>query len=231
MTCARADELLALHVGSDLGRDQARAVEAHLGTCPRCSAEAAAYARSQSLIREAGPAPFEAGDYAEIRREVRERLAAEALRGTFVRRVTNIFLEGKRGTAFVLAAAASLLLVAGIALRPSQPAADPAAGPKTASIARAADGQAEAQPLHPSKKNPPLPPESTSVVRTADTPALFPSKQKHLVADKQTLLVSAAIPATLSRIELQTTNPNVRIIWLVGAQPARPPETDSEDGI
>ena len=93
------------------------------------------------------------------------------------------------------------------------------------------DAQAEAPALYPSRKNPPVGSETTSVARAAAAPALFPSMQKRTAARNSPLLVRAAPASVVSRIELQTTNPNVRIIWLVGAQPARPPEADSEDGI
>lgn len=222
MTCARVETLLALHVEGDLGADASRAVEAHMAECPGCRAEAAAYKRSQSFLREDGPAPFDERDYAEIRRAVREQLAEKASRSTIVRRVTGFFLEGKRGTP-ALAAAACLLLVAAIALRPFQK--------HTQEPPRAAAAQA----LFPSKQIPLRSPELSPVVRTSEAQALFPSEQKTsiTVARKPPLLARAAIASAVSRIELQTENPNVRIIWLVGSQPARPHEleTDSEDGI
>lgn len=222
MTCARVEELLAFHLEGELGAHESRAVEAHLAACRGCRAVAASYARSRNFLREVGPAPFDERDYAEIRRAVRERLAVEASRGTTVRGVVGFFLEGKRGTA-VLAATACLLLVAAIALRPFQRhEPDPA---------RAAT--AHAQALLPSKQIPLPSPELTPVVRASEAQALFPSERRKpgTVARRPPPLQGATVASAVSRIELHTKNPNVRIIWLVGPQPARPPETDSEDGI
>ncbi len=221
MTCARAKTLLALHVEGDLGIDESRAVEAHLAACAACASEIAAYERSQGFLREAGPAPFGERDYAEIRRAVRERLDDRAARSTLVRRIL-IFLEGKRGAA-VLVAAAGLLLVAGITMLPFRKHA-----PDTP---RTAAAHAQAEPLFPSKKDPAAVPAPASVALSGGAQTPFPSKQKGLGALAPTLPVQTAVASAVSRIELQTSNPNVRIIWLVGPQPARPPETDSEDGI
>ncbi|MCM3876988.1 MAG: zf-HC2 domain-containing protein [Thermoanaerobaculia bacterium] len=228
MTCARVETLLALHVEGDLAADESRAVEAHMAGCPGCRAEAEAYKRSQSFLREDGPAPFDERDYAEIRRGVRERLDDRPDRGTLVRRANIFFLEGKRETALALTAAASLLLAASIALRYR-----PTAVPGPASFARSGAAQAEARPLSLFKKNPPGAPELTSVAQEAAARAVFPSKQKEMVTRSSPLLVGRAPASVVSRIELQTANPNVRIIWLVGSQPPRPHEleTDSEDGI
>jgi anti-sigma factor RsiW len=225
MTCGRADALLALHAEGDLEPAESRALDAHIREGPHCRAEAEAYRRSQAFLREVGPAPIDARDYAEIRRGVRRALAEEASRGTFVQRAANIFLEGKRG-APALAVAACLLLLAAIALRPFRPAEVS----EKASIARLAGPRAEARPLSPSKETT-LPPDPTLVVRDGRKPALFPSQQTKPLSDKHALFVRAAPSSVVSRIELQTTNPNVRIIWLVGAQPARPLESDPEDGI
>ncbi len=242
MTCARVETLLALRVEGELGLEKLRAVEMHLTECPACRAVAVSYEHSRSFLRSIEPAPFDEQDFAAIRRAVRERLDEEATRSTLVRRIifflegkrgeltraeealgsghvrrVRIFLEGKRGS-FMLAAACVLL--AAIALRPSVENERPAIRPGAP------------QALFRSKQTPVPALGPTLVARSGDAKALFPSKQEKFSGPRGPAVpIRPAIASAVSRIELQTANPNVRIIWLLGSQPAAPQETDSEDGI
>ena len=176
--------LLPLWAGGDLSRAESEAVQAHLGNCPNCRAEAEALASTLALLKEAPLAPFSESDRAVLRASVMEQIRREAPRPL-------------RRTAWLWAAAALMLAVASPFLlrHPALPAI-----PVTAP-------EADRAPLVTPKPVPAGPgmPRSRPLARRTP-PAVE----------------SSSPDPTLTRIEFQTSNPNIRIIWLAKATMPEP---------
>lgn len=70
MNCDHVDELLPLYTGGDLETERWRLVETHLQSCARCARAAAEYAEVKQLWQEFEPPQFSDAVYAGIRRQV-----------------------------------------------------------------------------------------------------------------------------------------------------------------
>lgn len=192
--------LLPLWVGGDLSRREAESVKVHLSKCESCRAASEALQASQAWLKRAPEAPFDATDFAELRKEVMATIRAHP---------NPSFREGDgfsffRQPSALAAACATVLVVASSfwmlnrhhtgPLSPSSPVAT----------------QAPAPPLGPL----PAPLPSPSAGR-APLHRYLPKPAPQLAANP--------VESVPSRIEIQTSNPQIRIIWLARALPAPGP--------
>jgi len=188
---------LPLWVEGDLDAASLAAVEHHLAQCPGCAAAAGDLRASQIRLREASTSPFDTSDRARLRRQVMAKVRSEAA----ARPVRRLAIRPA-----LLAACAASLLLAALVWR------------------RGHDLQGGAPQLMP----PPLPeavlpsspPElpSNTVRRQA---ASHPHPRGRPASNHD---LEAAPQGEPTRIEFQTANPNIRIIWLAQAKPR--PETE-----
>ncbi|HTL98519.1 MAG TPA: zf-HC2 domain-containing protein [Holophagaceae bacterium] len=187
MIARHITHLLPLWVEGDLDARASAAVEAHLGLCEFCRAEADALRDSQAWLKSGGLPPFHDADRDRLRREVLARIGTEP-------RAPQRRAMG--WGAAVLVAAATLVVLLFHRERP-EPARGPA--PRVAAAVPA---------VVPPKSIPaplPLVPRPVLVARRHPVPS-------HPDPDE------AAGPGA-SRIEMQTSNPQIRIIWLARATP------------
>jgi predicted anti-sigma-YlaC factor YlaD len=188
---------LPLWVEGDLSPETAAAVDRHLAGCPECREAADRLRQSQAWLREALASPFDAADQDRLRQTVMERLRTEPLPSA-ARRVA---------LAPALLAAAAVLVVAVLTWNRPQGKAAPnsMAGSTPGSTPESATGTPEvpapAQPLPP----------RLQLARAAHAQAQL---QSRLRPD------AAALPrGEPTRIEFQTADPTIRIIWLAQATP------------
>lgn len=234
MNCRRMEELIPLYVEGDLGEHSASDARAHLQTCAACRARTAEYEASQAWLRATEPPDFDEAFIDTIRAGVMRELTAGEATPPFVERL-KMWLTPRR-----LAAATAALIVIFIALTlviyssrsrvnhqdnrmangqsapnvenpPNKQKAPPRDEPKTVH-------QPKQQTPH--RRAPLLAKDSRRNVRRARTP------QDNLVAQER-LNARPAAPvndnaATYSeeklRIEFQTADPNIRIIWFAPKQ-------------
>ena len=193
-------EQLPLWVEGDLSEGEASSVQAHLAQCSTCRKTVEAIRASQAWLKKDEPSPFTLGDRQELRREVMARIQADHLKRTPAGRV---FLKTR--PLLLLAVAFGLFFaVTGLQRRQQKPAVL----------------VAEQVPPPPVSAPVPAPPSFTRRAPVRATPA------------PRTAIRSEAMVASesaLSRIEIQTGNPQIRIIWLARAEPtpaAPDPSTD-----
>jgi len=197
MNCTHIQNLLPLYIEGDLPSQQADTVRAHLFSCPQCRESASEYEASQEWLRAAGGS---GGTQLEDR--FFDDLRASVWRGIEDSNKPTAFFSGWRwAIAFAL-----LLITAGALLysRRMQPVRDipdvvkllppPATGP-VAAVTEPHPPQARRRPrqIRPLRMMPLLP-TPAQAVRT---------EVAHDRSD------------SMLRIEIQTADPNVRIIWLV----------------
>lgn len=197
MKTPHMSEQLLLWVEGDLPEGEASTVQAHLAQCPTCRTAAEALQESQAWLKVEDPPPFTFEDRHQLRRDVMAKIQADHLK------------KNRGGTAILntrqillLAVALGLFLVV-TGIHRSQPK-------PSVLVAE----QVQLMPVHES-----VPAPSSSSQR-----ASVRSVQPHRSANRAEAPV--AQESTLSRIEIQTGNPQIRIIWLARAD-SWPAEPDS----
>ena len=78
MNCQSVQELLPLYVSRDLEEGRTRLITAHLQTCVECGNSAAEYHETQRLLHEFAPPVFSEGVYSGIRQRVMREIETEA---------------------------------------------------------------------------------------------------------------------------------------------------------
>lgn len=218
MTTSHVHDLLALHAGGDLDPTDTVRVEAHLATCPDCLALAQAYAESRAWLAAAPDAPFSGGERRAIREAVMDQVRREARPRVQARIPAWKPLLG--------VAAALMLLLAG--LRAWQPTTSPA--PSLAQVSKPQTASHDTPVADASR-----PAQATSGAATSARtgPTDCPDTAPTMAQERPTRTVQMArlqAPADSAsdgpqplaaptRIEIQTDNPNIRIIWLAQATP------------
>ena len=211
MDCDRARSVIVLKDSGDATPRQRRALERHLGDCGEC-ARIAAELHPLPLHQFRAEPPLSDADFAEIRRSVMARV------GRGRRRV------GWRPlVAFAVAGAAAVaVLIVGVsggrhapATPPERIAANGQPGPPVVS------GPAP-EPV-PTARATTVPSSAPLEVAAAPRPER-PRRPRRRSAPPPTsdTALAALAPAAAVRIEFQTSDPNVRIIWI-----AQPPPTNS----
>ena len=230
MNCKHIQELLPLYVGRDLDEKQNESVAAHVRSCTACAHEAARYAAARELFMRFDPPPVGEAVYAGIRLRVLDEIDRGRERPGLRALLTEFF-----GRPMRLGAVAALLLVVSVfayyfvTLRSAEgPAADyrtqdqrqadepqnvplpapsPERGVETTRVASVEHGHASLRgKSSPAKaKRPAVARAPQPRTLTANT---LPKGDKN--RQPETLAVS---DATTMRLEMQTGDPNIRIIW------------------
>jgi len=235
LNCKRATKMMPLHIGGDLPGDLDREIAKHLKICEECSRLGREFRESKSLLAEACALPqFGAQFYDEIRNAVLDKIT----RG-------GVSSQPQFGRRWIYAGAFALMLMASAFVFVRWHVAREVR-PDSASITRTTDNIASDQ-----EPNSPLP------IHSKDLPSKFQRTSRRATwsrPDSKQIesarnLDAPAIPprvwptarasaSEVSRIEIQTANPNIRIIWLVaennrGAQETNQyvdePETKNRD--
>jgi len=248
MNCSQVEDLLPLYAGRELNDGREQAITAHLQTCARCEAAAKEYRETRQLLQEFAPPTFTNDRYAEIRQTVWRKIEAESNSPQLVE-----FFAGWFRPRLVWASATALLIAAsaiGIYLIENGWSAQKQ---NTANAPKIGSGQIEGgtrgsdQPATSSShrevshgrrsgnsrqyQRSLVPKAAPNGVNLAvHSPFAQPSKietpsQVDVPVDAD---VTANADRTL-RMEIQTRNPNIRIIWF--AQREAKPMSPSSKGI
>jgi Putative zinc-finger len=250
MNCSQIEKFLPLYAGHDLDRRREHLVETHLETCVGCAVAVADYRAARELVR--GLTLRVVGDdvYSEIRNNVWRRIERES-RPSFFQSITVWFQPR-----FVWTAAAATLLIAvsiiGIYVVAQRSAMQTAAvanqprevnQPKNEAVERLVNG-----PVDEREDNSIPPQRQAGVLKRRGKPDHLraPDRGNSLVAylpDTQVARSESSSPIVARedsefaapnsekslRLEIQTNNPNIRIIWF--AQQAAKPAAVHSKGI
>ncbi|WP_026852924.1 anti-sigma factor family protein [Geothrix fermentans] len=184
---------LPLWVEGDLSAADLAAVEHHLAKCPACHAVAERLRTSQVWLREAMQPPFVPIDHEHLRHAVMAQIRTEAAAKPVHR------LAAIRPT--LLAACVASLLIATLIWR--QEHATVSLPPLGVPSALPAGSATQTAPV----VTPPMARQDLARVAPLKAPLRRPEEP-----------VSSPIEGP-ARIEFQTANPNIRIIWLAQAKP------------
>ena len=206
MNCTHIQNLLPLYIEGDLPSQQADTVRAHLFSCPQCRESASEYEASQEWLRASASTQLEDQFFDDLRASVWRGIEDNRKPGPFFPRWSWAI------------AVALLLITAGVLLysRRIQPLSDvpnlvkvsPEKRPEvTITAAHRATVKRRPRQVRPLRMIPLLP----------------------VPAQAERTEVANDGSDSMLRIEIQTADPNIRIIWLV-PKPQRngPTESDTE---
>ncbi|HXG93784.1 MAG TPA: zf-HC2 domain-containing protein [Blastocatellia bacterium] len=241
MNCRRIEKLLPLYVEGDARADEADAVTLHLNTCRECNRLASEYRESQNLLRSAPMIELEDDELNWLKRSVLGEITLHDVRASFFNRMIER-LSARR----MVAAAALAIVIASLTFyffraRTAAPTSD---GSESVAGAAEANRQPSAQPedAKPAPRADFTPATDPAAGRRAMIKAHNRSSRttrQTLVAKEQSpvLNVKEAQPDVVSnsqemlRIEIQTSDPNIRIIWFAPKEvDSRPLNPETERG-
>ena len=244
MNCRRIEQLLPLYVGGDLKSSLTAQIGSHLEWCGRCNWLADEFKEGQSWIRLYESPVFDEAFVGDLKRSVLEQVAAQQSRASSL---TSWIRQWNRRQ--VLALAAACFVVAGMlalylyqsrarfnsAIVSKAASSEGSAGThvKPDAVTKAAPGasfKAEqvAVKRHHSFNKHTAGSEIASRQLEAPPPRPHEGGSAHAKAIEQ-MDNSTDVPANsrdMLRIEIQTSDPNIRIIWFapkeVDRQPTKP---------
>lgn len=235
MNCQSAEQLIPLFSGGDLKSQEAEQVRLHLENCAHCCQVAEEFAASQAWLSEFAAPEFDEAVFADLRASVRREIQAAEERG---RKSWIEWLLPRWNPQLAFAAVAVLILLVGLAAivyrtKSSSRETTVAGGrqPKAVTTSLPPTPQPEEQKAIASDQ--PAPPRTDKpgqkrqrYAPDAPKPLVEPSTQD-LTAQSQNDPLPITEPAVNSdvaiakpekqpemlRIEFQTDDPNIRIIW------------------
>lgn len=232
MDCKRAEQLLPLHAGGDLedGRESAR-LSAHLEGCAACRRLADEWADSMSLLRLEDAPGFDAAFFDPIHRNVmREIKATRETPPAFAALLLQLLRPKQLANAVSLALVCAALLVA-LRLSLSPQPSKTAGGGVAASVNRQISPDRETPEETPHEGTARKDERTETRARELQTRKARPATRESAAVKKTAprvveegpdapeLLVASAEPVAVKderemlKIDLQTSDPDVRIIW------------------
>jgi len=230
MNCKRVEALMPLYAGGDIDMQTTAEVQSHVNTCGRCAALAAEYEASRNWLSGATPELDEAL-LADVKRGVmRELKTASSRPGWF-----ELMSEALSRVVLRPAVAVALLLVVFGALTFWLYLTN-SASPVQINVAEDAPDKAP-QPPAGHQSPGPLKPQRSSTYDRRRVAVSNPHRGKRTASDSRQASTQNANampepqpPSALAvesggmlRIEMQTADPNIRIIWFA------PRQNDSEE--
>ena len=238
MNCKLVQELLPLYVARDLEEKRAQLVTSHVQSCAECAGSAEEYRETRQLLQQFAPPPFSEAVYAGIRQRVLRDIERGATAPGLSRLLESVFRPRLRwAVATALLLAVSVFAFYFIANRANDrqrvaysgrtvdkptassikesevpPSARNTGAGKT--IAGSVDRTRRSQ----RRKSPGVAAERTASValKTPDarpmTVEAVPERSNLGEPDAATVRDPATSGKTL-RVEMQTKDPNIRIIW------------------
>jgi len=241
MKCDHVQELLPLFVGEDLDEERDELVTAHLQSCAECSSSADEYRETRQLLQQFAPPPFSEAVYSGIRQRVLREIGQESAAPTLPQLIALLFprrITWAAATALLIAVLILVVYFVGNRTNDRRELADRSnAGSKTVSPSsevnnRPPSPSAGANPgasasretkiavmvdRSPQRKNRATPADRTKsvAVNTPDTRATTAggSSEVRLADPGAVPAHDSATSGKVLRVEMQTKDPNIRIIW------------------
>lgn len=246
LNCKSMTKLLPLYVAGDLAGEPEREARLHLAGCEGCRKLAEEFVESHNLLTQAYAQPeFDAEFYAGIRRAVLGKIPNESAVST-----KPWPFEGRWGRRWIYATSLVVAVIAVITLQlfrgaPPQTSTNLVATPQVAgqptSVKNADSSAPESLPARSSQTRQQdrglLAKESPRSIKAIklgkpDGPDIATAQEvRKEIAPAITLSgrsepsLGTAYSADVSRIEIQTADPNIRIIWLMPREPRKSDET------
>jgi hypothetical protein len=227
MNCKHVQELLPLYVGRDLEKKRAKQVTAHVQSCVECASSADEYRNSQQLLKLFTPPSFSEATYAGIRQRVLREIEREHTAPTLAQLLASVFRPRVWAVATALLLAVSVFALYFIANRKNDrqqneqqvvekrgtgsQSDDHLAGAMRPGLTGTAGGLATRSPK--SRLNPPAQIVKHSKGAGGATAVPIRSAPDSLLEAKGPSLNPSGPSEKTLRVEMQTKDRNIRIIW------------------
>lgn len=246
MNCKHVRELLPLYVGGDLDERREKVVTAHVQVCAYCACSAGEYNETRQLLMKFAPPPFSESVYTGIRQNVLREIARESTAPALPQSFASWFrprIGWAVATALMLGV--SLLAFYFLADRKND-------RQQLANSLGTVDGTRKAEQTDVTPQNEQLgtPLKPARSVTPGSRPALVRNPRKSrfsLIAQRvrhsgksEASLADSSAEPTLSapttsektlRVEMQTKDPNIRIIWFTTERIRRDSPREPSKGI
>jgi hypothetical protein len=233
MNCKNVEPLLSLYVGGDLEKEHSQLIETHLQSCTQCSLAAKEYAWAGQLLQGYEPPGFSDEIYAGIRDEVLNEIEREphapvwpgvcsrlflALVQPRMRWITAALLLAISVTALYLSRkpARQLQNDQHLVVRTAEPNQ---AGGGTDVRSESRNESADSSSFSNQGKVPiVITHRPNTRKRDANSGVIATNLSRELDKNTKVDPHSSSAPAPM-RVEMQTSDRNIRIIWLSGQRP------------
>ena len=218
MNCKQAEELLPLYAGRDLDEKRTTLVNEHLQTCAACARVADEYREAVQLTEQFAPPVFSEAVYAGIRQRVLREIETEAMAPAWSQTIASLFRPRLTwAIAGVLLIFVSMFAIYFIVNRGNDEQQLVDKQPS-----KVQPGTEERRPNSELKDN-----KLPSPVNTGGKEqqlAGIPQPLRKRSRDDRTNTVGAKSPDSAAsvnpmRVEIQTKDPKIRIIWFVQPEP------------
>lgn len=236
MNCQQTEKLLPLYAGGELDEKRAGLVIAHLQSCAACAGAADEYRETRQLVQQFAPPLFSEDVYAGIRRRVLHEIEKEATAPRVSDLVASVFrprLKWAFATALLAVSVFAIYFIASRRSAENQLAKNPPAASPERNGQKADEGSAGSQTLDPTVQsvtprpsisvNKHSPRKHRDAIDIGTGPVASNASEPSVTAEASSnsnLTESAVVPAVDSaasektlRMEIQTRDPNIRIIW------------------
>jgi hypothetical protein len=239
MNCKQIDELLPLYAGRDLDEKRARLVSEHVQICSACARVAGEYREAVELAQHFAPPVFTDNVYASVRRQVMQQIQDEP-RALLLPQMFASWFRPR----MAWAAASALIIVFGffalylvftrgadvqpvadnypmVIEHPRSTATPPTAAPPS-SMTKQKPAEDKRRGIRRFVNRPPL--VAAKAVDSSTRAASISPKLRDPDATNSLPAHDAAPGEFPLRVEIQTKNPNIRIIWFSqsNSKPALP---------
>ena len=231
MNCRHVQELLPLFVGQDLEENQARSVNAHVKTCDACAALFGEYQLSRELTQQFTVPQFTESVYDGIRQSVLRELDRATPAAPWHESITAVFrprMGWAVATALLIVFSVSAVYFIARRRSDSQSIASDQEGKQVVTAAQPGTPPAETGTIKKTNRLPHIPTREgyrTIYSRRNSAPGI---SAPTAVTRKLTTTTDGGepnvVPSRASsaektlRVEMQTSDPNIRIIWFAPQQ-------------
>jgi hypothetical protein len=240
MNCTHIKRLIPLYVGGDLNTQQVAGVRQHIEMCERCRDLVAQFEESQSWLRDLAAPQFDEMVFENLRDAVREEIARVESRPSLF----DLLMPIRNLRSVIAASLALALLTAGLMLYTSRSKSPdvplttnerPVRVPKGVTkqnpgnvIDKDSSGQSRRHKLAASHRAHRIPaPRVDNTKDETNLPILGAIALNNHLIDRHSNIEEITLPSQsdiemnrsadreMLRIEIQTADPNIRIIWFV----------------
>jgi hypothetical protein len=241
MNCKHVEELLPLYAGHDLEDESDRLIAAHLQNCTACASSARKYDQANQLLQQFESPQFSDAAYAAVRRNVLREIES----GSSAFSLRELILSPFQPRVRWAFSTAVLLVVCAFAYYSIADRSNRIV-PDSHAVVTATPNPGSNQIVRPGREDVQPPPVKSSRGPRLNPPGLVP---RHFVqrGEKQTVAVNSvqslpeqpnikplntAVTSDKSlRVEIQTKDPNIRIIWFSHPSPNEGSPNESSKGI
>ena len=238
MNCEYVDQLPALYVDGDLDKERATLVAAHLQSCTQCAHAANEYAAVNRLLQEFEPPLFSQAVYAGIRRQVLNKIERTSRASAWSSILSNFF-GPPRPVTIAAAVLLGILIAASYFVTHKSPLPQSpeqvVAGRRTLDQS-SKNSSAGIQLRNQSSSLPSQIPSGhlssasgagkRKTVVTHGVSSSYRSRRRSTASADVSQISLAGTPI---RMELKTSNPNIRMIWF--SSPSQVGSKDRSKGI